>query len=82
LLKALYIFPDVVKESSVELSPAILANYLYELAREFNQFYHDYSILNEPDQVISDFRLQLARLTARVIKTGMNLLGIEVPDKM
>ncbi len=82
LLKILYAFPEVVQESAVEYSPATLANYLYDLAREFNQFYHDYSILNEPNLAISDFRLQLARLTARVIKSGMGLLGIEVPEKM
>lgn len=82
LLKVLYSFPEVINESALELSPATLANYLYELAREFNQFYHDYSILNEPEKVISDFRLQLARLTARVIRNGMKLLGIDVPEKM
>lgn len=82
LLKVLYSFPEVIKESALELSPATLANYLYELAREFNQFYHDYSILNEPDQAISNFRLQLARLSAHVISSGMGLLGIEVPEKM
>jgi len=82
LLKVLHTFPDTVMESATEMSPATLANYLYELAREFNQFYHDYSILNEPDRAVSDFRLQLARLAARVIAAGMGLLGIEVPDRM
>ena len=82
LLRVLYSFPAAVQEAANEMSPAAIANYLYELAREFNQFYHDHSILNEPDQVISDYRLQLARLTARVISNGMGLLGIEVPERM
>ncbi len=82
LLRALYEFPGVVTEAAGELSPARVANYTYELAREFNQFYHDYSILNEPDRAISDFRLGLSQLTARVIYNGMALLGIAVPERM
>ncbi len=82
LLRVLYSFPDTVQEAALEMNPASIANFLYELAREFNQFYHDHSILNEPDPAISDYRLQLARLTARVISNGMGLLGIEVPDRM
>jgi arginyl-tRNA synthetase len=64
------------------MSPAHMANYVYELAREFNQFYHDFSVLNEPDQDVSLFRVELSQLTARVIKTAMDLLGIEVPERM
>ncbi len=82
LLRILYSFPDLLIEAARELSPAMIANYTYELAKEFNQFYHDYSVLNEPDRNISDFRLQLIRLTATVIRNGMALLGIEVPEKM
>ncbi len=82
LLKTLYEFPGVVTEAAGEMSPARVANYTYELAREFNQFYHDHSILNEPDRAISDFRLGLSQLTSRVIHNGMALLGITVPERM
>ncbi len=82
LLKSLYDFPDVVLEAATELSPAKVANYVYEVAREFNQFYHEYSILNEPDRGISDFRLLLSQLTATTIRNGMALLSIDVPERM
>lgn len=82
LLKRLHEFPGVVLEAAHELSPARVANYVYEAAREFNQFYHDYSILNEPNRGISDFRLLLSQLTATVIRNGMALLGIDVPERM
>ncbi len=82
LLKRLYEFPGVVLEAAHELSPARVANYVYEVAREFNQFYHEHSILNEPDQGISDFRLLLSQLTVTTIRNGMALLGIDVPEQM
>mgnify|MGYP006286703059 FL=1 len=82
LIRTLYAFPQVVKDAANEMSPAHMANYVYELAREFNQFYHDFSVLNEPDQDVSLFRVELSQLTARVIKTAMDLLGIEVPERM
>jgi arginyl-tRNA synthetase len=82
LLKNLYGFPSCVAEAASELSPAKIANYMYELCREFNQFYHDHSILNEPDQVLSDFRLKLAQLCAQTIFNGMGLLGIDMPERM
>lgn len=82
LLQSLYAFPQVVQDAAREMSPAQIANYVYELAKAFNQFYHDHSVLNEPDRQVSVFRLHLSDLTARVIKTAMELLGIEVPEKM
>lgn len=82
LLKSLYGFPACVSEAAAEMSPARIANYLYELCREFNQFYHEHSILNEPDMLLSDFRLKLAQLCAQTISNGMGLLGIEVPERM
>lgn len=82
LLKLLYWFPQVVAEAASELSPAKIANFSYELCKTFNQFYHEYSILNEPDAVISEFRLKLAQLTAQTIHNGMGLLGIDVPERM
>ena len=82
LIKTIYDFPEVVKEAAEEMSPARIANYVYEVAREFNQFYHDHSILNEPDKHVSDFRLCLSELTAQTIRNGMGLLGIRVPERM
>ncbi len=82
LLHSLYAFPDTVNEAAGDMSPARIANYVYELAKEFNQFYHDHSVLNEPDKDTTLFRLSLSALTAHVIKAGMSLLGIRVPDRM
>ncbi len=82
LLKTLHNFPDVVSEAARELSPALIANYVYELCKEFNQYYHEYSVLNEPNRIIGDFRLQLLTCIAHTIRNSMNLLGINVPDRM
>lgn len=82
VIKLLNDFPALVQEAAVELSPALIANYLYELAREFNQFYHDYTILGENDGKIRDFRLKLSELTGRVLESGLWLLGIEAPERM
>lgn len=82
LLQSLYSFPQVVNDAAGDMSPAQIANYTFELAKEFNQFYHDHSVLNEPDRDVSLFRLMLSELTARVIKTGMGMLGIKVPERM
>jgi arginyl-tRNA synthetase len=82
LIRSLYTYPQMVKQAAAEMSPALIANYVYDLAKEFNQFYHDHSVLNEPNADISRFRLDLSILTVRVIKSAMNLLGIEVPERM
>jgi arginyl-tRNA synthetase len=82
VIKLLNDFPSLVVEAAEELSPALIANYCYELAREFNQFYHDYSILGEEDKKIRDFRLKLTTVTGRVIEKGLWLLGIEAPERM
>jgi arginyl-tRNA synthetase len=82
LIRTLYAFPQLVQDAAADMSPAQIANYVYDLAKEFNQFYHEHSVLNEPDQDVSLFRLQLSELTARVIKTATGLLGIEVPERM
>ncbi len=82
VIKLLNDFPSVVKEAAGELSPALLANYCYDLAREFNQFYHDYSILGEDDKTVRDFRLKLSALTGTVLERGLWLLGIEAPERM
>ena len=82
LIQLLSAFPAVVKEAGTEFSPALIANYEYELVKEFNQFYHDFSILKEENEALKQFRLVLSASVARVIKTGMQLLGIEVPERM
>ena len=75
-------FAGVVEEAGRTYSPALIANYTYELAKEFNQFYHDYSILKEEDENVKVFRLELSRTVAGVIKRAFSLLGIEVPERM
>jgi arginyl-tRNA synthetase len=82
LIKMMYDFPDVIEESSRTLNPSLLANYLYDLAKEFNQFYHDYSILSadHPDQV--GLRILMVAQIGEIISSGMQLLGIEVPERM
>lgn len=82
LLKRISLFPGVVIESGDNYSPAVIANYCFELAKEFNQFYHDHSILAEPIEIIRNFRLVLSATIGNVLKTGMNLLGIEMPERM
>ena len=63
-------------------SPALIANYVYDLVKEYNQFYHDYTILNEPDAAVRALRLALSQCVAGVVRSGMSLLGIEVPERM
>jgi arginyl-tRNA synthetase len=82
LMKRIDTFPEVVKESATSYSPALIANYCFELAKEYNQFYHDHPILGEDEFSIRDFRILLSASTGKVIKQGMKLLGIEVPDRM
>ncbi len=75
-------FPAIVAEAGKSCSPALIANMIYDLAREYNQFYHDHPVLKEENKAVRDFRLLLSSLTRRVIMRGMGLLGIEVPEKM
>ncbi|MEW6134944.1 MAG: arginine--tRNA ligase [Bacteroidota bacterium] len=82
VIRLLYEFPEVIKEAAEEMNPGNVANYCYEVARAYNQFYHNLSILHEPDESRMNFRLALSKLTATVIRNGMYLLGIEVPDQM
>ena len=82
LIKILVSFPNVVKEAGINHSPALVANFVYELVKEFNQYYHDFTIMNEPDEEIRKFRLLLAKTIGQTIKTGFLLLGIEVPERM
>ncbi len=82
LLRTLYQFPETVREAGENLSPAVLANYLYELSKEYNFFYQSTPVLKAEGDDLVRFRLQLSDFAGRVIKTGMSLLGIEVPDRM
>ena len=82
LVKLLNDFTGIVQEAGKNFSPALIANYIYELVKEYNQFYHDISILREDISSKRDFRLCLSEMTARVIDSGMGLLGIEVPERM
>jgi arginyl-tRNA synthetase len=82
LIKLLRRFSETVTAAAAEYSPALIANYCYELAREYNQFYHDYTILGEADNASRDFRLVLSRVTSEVLATGMWLLGVEMPERM
>ena len=82
LVQRLADFPSVVQEAGRAYSPALIANYTYDLVKEYNQFYHDCSILREENAAVRAMRLELSRQTARVIKTAMSLLGIEVPERM
>jgi arginyl-tRNA synthetase len=82
LIQRLAAYPATVKEAGDTCSPACIANYVYDLVKEFNQFYHDYSILNEQDTEAKMLRLVLASNTAKIIRSGMALLGIDVPERM
>jgi len=82
VIKMISAFPSAVREAGNGYSPAIVANYCYDLVKVFNQFYHDYSILNEPDHVRRNLRLALSSVVAGILKNGMSMLGIECPDRM
>jgi arginyl-tRNA synthetase len=82
LIQLLTEFPTVVRQAGEEFSPALIANYIYELVKEYNQFYHDFTILKEENSNLKQFRLVLSESIASVIKTGMGLLGIDVPERM
>lgn len=82
LVKLLRKFPITVSEAATGYSPALIANYCYDLAREYNQFYHDYSILGEENPSLRNFRLCLSGTTSEILAAGMWLLGIDMPERM
>jgi len=82
LIKLLHELPQVLIDAGKEYSPALVANYVYELAKDYNGFYHDHNILKEEKEEIKNFRLQLSSFTATTIKNCMGLLGISVPERM
>ena len=75
-------FAAIVKQAGEDYSPSIIANYTYDLVKEYNQFYHDFSILREENEAVKVFRLALSETVSKVVRLGMGLLGIEVPDRM
>ena len=82
LIQMLADYASVVREAGSAYSPALIANYTYDLVKEYNQFYHDFSILREEDEALKRFRLVLSANVAKIVKSGMALLGIEVPERM
>ena len=82
LLKRISFFPDIVEEAAANYSPALIANYCFELVKEYNQFYHNHSILKDPNDNHRSFRLILSATVGKIVKQGMNLLGISVPQRM
>ena len=82
LIQMLADFSAVVKEAGTTYSPSGIANYCYELVKEYNQFYHDFSILREENEALKAFRLALSENVAKIVRLGMGLLGIEVPERM
>lgn len=82
LIQMLSEFPSVIAQAGSDYNPSVIANYVYELVKEYNQFYHDFSILREENEELKKFRLMLSQNVGKVIATGMGLLGIEVPERM
>ncbi len=82
LIQKIADLPSVVSEAGRSYSPALIANYCYDLAKEYNQFYHDYPILKEENISLRQLRLMISSLTAKTLKTAMALLGIEMPNRM
>ncbi|MBR2630611.1 MAG: arginine--tRNA ligase [Bacteroidaceae bacterium] len=82
LIQKLNQFGAAIRQAGTDYSPSGICNYCYELTKEFNQFYHDYTILGETDTQLRQFRLTLAQAVAKVVSLGMGLLGIEMPERM
>jgi arginyl-tRNA synthetase len=82
LVKALADYPQVVRTAGEQFAPSVIAAYAYDLAKQFNGYYHDHSILKEENEAVRSLRLKLAEQVARVIRSAMSLLGINVPERM
>jgi len=82
LIRLLHEFPAVIKDAGESYNPSLIANYVYDLVKDYNQFYHEYSILKEEDEDIRGLRLVLSGVVSLVTKRGMELLGIEMPERM
>ena len=82
LIKLQYDFPKILEESANTYNPAVVANYIYELTKLFNQFYNECPVLKEENNTIKEFRIKLIDKTSEIIKNGMLCLGIDVPERM
>lgn len=82
LIQMIADFATIVKQAGEDYSPSVIANYTYDLVKEYNQFYHDFSILRETDEHLKLFRLALSANVGKIVRLGMGLLGIEVPERM
>ena len=82
LLTNIYTWPSLLEQAAINRSPAMIANYIYELCKNFNQFYQECSIMKEPDEKRREFRLQLAAMTARLLRNAGELLGMQMPERM
>jgi arginyl-tRNA synthetase len=82
VVKALHSMPETIRQAAVAYSPAMVANYAYDLAKAFNSFYQDTPILKETDPKVKHFRVMLCAMVATALKNTMNILGIEVPERM
>lgn len=82
LLKMIHEFPSVVRDAGSAFNPSLIANFIYDMVKEYNQFYHDHSILKEENPDIRDMRLVMSYVTAGIVKRGMEMLGIEMPERM
>ena len=81
-MKLLHDFPEIVQEAGEKYSPAIIANYAFELAKEYNQFYQEIPILKAETDELIHFRIGLSEFVGKVVKTAMGLLGVGVPGRM
>ncbi|MBO4519035.1 MAG: arginine--tRNA ligase, partial [Paludibacteraceae bacterium] len=82
LLTNIYTWPSLLEQAAINRSPAMIANYIYDLCKGFNQFYQECSIMKEPDERRREFRLQLAAMTARLLRNAGELLGMQMPERM
>jgi arginyl-tRNA synthetase len=82
VVKALHAMPETIRQAAAAYSPAMVANYAYDLAKAFNSFYQDTPILKETDPKVKHFRVMLCAMVATALKNTMNILGIEVPERM
>ena len=82
VLKCISNFPDILAQSAKELSPYLLANYLYSLVKSYNSFYQDYPIMTEEEDSLRNFRIQMSKLVAEIIEKGMGIFGIKMPERM
>ena len=82
LIQKLQSFETAVRQAGSDYNPSCIANYCYDLVKEYNQFYHDFSVLHEEDEAKRQVRIMLSAAVGQVVKKGMGLLGIEVPERM